>query len=469
MRWFVLAIAAAAPLLPASSAASTPPDMPQSAWHYTANGNFDAEGTYLPGADGFNLADITSNSQALSLPAGVEGLVWVGLCGGVDSSFKAAVTPTIGDPRVFGFYLMDEPDPSVCPAVNLKAEADWIHANDPGTVTFIILQNMGPTSAPIYAHTYNPANTDIDLFGLDPYPCRSELGGSCNDTWIGLAVAAAQDAGIPSATIVPVYQTFGGGSWTDDGGGSYSMPTPTQLTGILATWASLVPTPAFDYAYSWGDQHGDTALGDNPGDAAVFAAQYATTATAPAMPDELGVSRAGRSQISVAFASPPGGASGYGYFLDGTKVGSGAATLYTFTGLSCGKTYALGVDAFDSDGTRSGIRSIDASTRACRAAVQVSASISRAAIAGGSCATFFYATNIRTWNMLAVIGPGGGRIVRLTRGWERSGLHSWRWCGRRSDGARVKPGVYTIRISVRLSAGSAAAVAASAKRSLAVR
>jgi hypothetical protein len=94
---------------------------------------------------------------------------------------------------------------------------------------------------------------------------------------------------------------------------------------------------------------------------------------------------------------------------------------------------------------------------------------SRAAIAGGSCATFFYAINLRTWNMLAVIAPGGGRILRLTSGWERSGLHSWRRCGRRSDGATVKPGVYTIRVSVRLSAGSTAAVGASAKRSLAVR
>ena len=105
----------------------------------------------------------------------------------------------------------------------------------------------------------------------------------------------------------------------------------------------------------------------------------------------------------------------------------------------------------------------------CRAPVRVSSSISRAAIAGGSCATFFYATNLRTRNMLAVIVPGGGRILRVTSGWERSGLHSWRRCGSRSDGARVKTGVYTIRVSVRLSAGSTAAVAASAKRSLAVR
>jgi hypothetical protein len=77
---------------------------------------------------------------------------------------------------------------------------------------------------------------------------------------IPAAVTAATSAGIPLASLVPVYQTFGGGGYTDDSGGAYSLPTAAQEKQILATWKSVLPAPAFDYAYSWGTQNGDTAL-----------------------------------------------------------------------------------------------------------------------------------------------------------------------------------------------------------------
>jgi hypothetical protein len=72
---------------------------------------------------------------------------------------------------------MDEPDPTgrystLCPAANLKAEADWIHANDPGVKTFIIMMNLSSSKTPSFANSYNPANTDIDLFGLDRTPAE---------------------------------------------------------------------------------------------------------------------------------------------------------------------------------------------------------------------------------------------------------------------------------------------------------
>jgi len=85
--------------------------------HYAPNGNFASNGSYLPGADGFNLADVSDVGTLNSLPTGVMGLVWVGLCNGVDSTFTATIQPFIGNsnvpfilnPKLFGFYLMDEP------------------------------------------------------------------------------------------------------------------------------------------------------------------------------------------------------------------------------------------------------------------------------------------------------------------------------------------------------------------------
>ncbi|HET6924617.1 MAG TPA: hypothetical protein VFH39_02195 [Candidatus Saccharimonadales bacterium] len=246
------------------------------ALHYAGNSNFGANGQYLPGAYGFNLADVGSVSDLTSLPAGVKGLAWVGQCNGADATFTNTVKPYIGHPKLFGFYLMDEPDATgqwapKCPIANLKAESDWIHANVPGAKTFIISLNMASSSNPSYAGTYNSTNSDIDLFGLDPYPCRTELSG-CDYTYITKAVPAAVAAGINKSAIVPVYQTFGLGKWVDDGGSTYAVPTATQAQKIIDTWASVVPNPVFDYAYSWGSQNSDTALESMPAVQQVFLA-----------------------------------------------------------------------------------------------------------------------------------------------------------------------------------------------------
>ena len=232
--------------------------------HYTPNNNFDSSGRYVPGAVAFNLADVGSVSDLASLPSGVKALVWLGLCDGVDAAFVDAVRPFVSDPRVFGFYLLDEPDPTgqwapLCTAANLMAEADWIHANVPGAHTFIVLMNLDTSTAPTYAGTYTPENSHIDLYGIDPYPCRTETNG-CDYSMITKAVAAAETSGIPVDRIVPVYQAFGAGNWDDDGGGQYTLPTANQEQHILSTWAPLVPNPVFDYAYSWGTQNSDQAL-----------------------------------------------------------------------------------------------------------------------------------------------------------------------------------------------------------------
>ena len=155
---------------------------PKTAFHLAANGNFGARSQYLPGKAGFNLADVNSVAQLNSLPPGVKGLVWVGQCSGVDAKFIATVKPYIGNPKLFGYYLMDDPDPrsiayygmrkNYCPPSNLKAQSEWIHGHVPGAKTFILPMNMGSRQSPTYENTYNPASSGVDLYGIDPYPCH---------------------------------------------------------------------------------------------------------------------------------------------------------------------------------------------------------------------------------------------------------------------------------------------------------
>jgi hypothetical protein len=262
---------------PRSTATSTlpAPSAPDSVsgsltrWHYTANGNFSSSGKYLPGALGFNLADVSSVAELDSLPAGVSGLVWVGYCGGANSTFRAMVSPLIGRPKIFGFYMMDEPDPSTCLSTNLKAECDWIHRYMPEAKTFALIENRGPATAPTFANSYTPASSGLNLIGVDPYPVRSDLRSPDYGEISGY-VQAAEEAGWPQSSLVPVFQAFGGGTWR--GGGAWMLPTPAQEQQILAIWASVLPTPLFDYAYSWGQQNGDQSLSSSPALQQIFAA-----------------------------------------------------------------------------------------------------------------------------------------------------------------------------------------------------
>jgi len=248
---------------------------PTTSLHFAPNGNFGTGSTasaYLPGADGFNLADVRSVGQLDSLPQGVRGLVWVGLCQGVDPTFTSTVGPFVGNAKVFGFYLMDDPDPTgkyhpKCAASHLKAESGWIHAHVPGKRTFILLLNLGSDTAPNYSRSYSPANSHIDLYGVDPYPCTKQFNG-CNYSTIGMRVAVAEASGIRASQIVPVYQAFGGGRYR-----AWLLPTAKEEVKLLATWRSFVPRPVFDYAYSWGDQYGDRALQGTPALRKVFSVQ----------------------------------------------------------------------------------------------------------------------------------------------------------------------------------------------------
>ncbi|PDQ17122.1 calcium-binding protein, partial [Mesorhizobium sanjuanii] len=163
-------------------------------------------------------------------------------------------------------------------AANLKAESDWIHSHFPGAKTFITLMDMGSYTDSNYNNTYNPANTGIDYYGINPYPVRTT---AVDFNYIDRAVAAALEAGIPQSAIIPVYQTFGGGGWATNTGGSYVMPTTSQMQTMMDHWEKLVPNPAFDMAYKWASQNGETSLGNTSSMQSFFKEHNTTTTTTP--------------------------------------------------------------------------------------------------------------------------------------------------------------------------------------------
>ena len=180
--------------------------------HYAPNAN-EAFGSYNapgdPGSDGFNLADVSSVAEADALPAGVKGLIWLGDTSGLTTAFMNTVDAAANDPKVFGFYVADEPADSAIP--NLAIEDAYIALHAPGKVSFIVAEDDGTPQNPFYAIT--PANTGADLIGLDPYPVRPQFTGGMDLGVIDAAVQEAVQVGWSVSQIVPVYQAFGGGDY----------------------------------------------------------------------------------------------------------------------------------------------------------------------------------------------------------------------------------------------------------------
>jgi Ca2+-binding RTX toxin-like protein len=229
----------------------------------------DAYGRWPASSAGFNLFDIRYLSQANALPTGSKGLVSLGENHGVTQSFIDKVTPFLNHSNVFGFYLVDEPDPTgrwgpLTKASDLKAESDWIHARMPQAKTFITMMDMGSWSAPNYKGTWNYENTHIDLFGVGSYPIKTDTVSNPDYNNINRQVQAMVDAGITKEQIVPIYQAFGSTDWVGQTGTNYVAPTANQLETMIERWDSLLPDPAFDYAFNWSQQGNSTPLSALP-------------------------------------------------------------------------------------------------------------------------------------------------------------------------------------------------------------
>ena len=132
---------------------------------------------------------------------------------------------------------------------------------------------------------------------------------------ISAGVNEALSIGVPLADIVPVYQAFGGPPGTAYA--SWTVPTADQEQTIFPTWGSLVPSPQFDYAYSWGVQSGDVALESDPSLAQVLAQHNSSGGSPPPPPNpptNAIDTSAGNNTINATKASA-------GFVISGTTSG----------------------------------------------------------------------------------------------------------------------------------------------------
>ncbi len=238
--------AVASPTSTTSSAPAPAPATSGAPLHYANN----PAGQYAQQAAlGYNLFDTGMSAGTIdALPSGGKALVWTdeGDCppATLSTAFRNFVTANASNPRVYGYYLADEPDSTSQGCIDaIKARADFIHAANPDQKAFVLLTDYPGTYA-----AYSPASAHVDLVGLDPYPCRWDIGtdGGCDYTMIETELARAAAAGVPQSAIVPMFQTFG-----DSRSGTWKPPTATELQAILAEWQEYLPSPAIDLSYTW--------------------------------------------------------------------------------------------------------------------------------------------------------------------------------------------------------------------------
>lgn len=87
----------------------------------------------------------------------------------------------------------------------------------------------------------------------------------------------------------------------------------------------------------------------------------------PSAPSNLTLTDVREAELALSWTAPrrKKDVAGYGVYVNSIRVGTASSTRFTFSGLTCGTSYPLGVDAFNADGMRSEVVTVVASTSPC--------------------------------------------------------------------------------------------------------
>ncbi len=275
-------------------------------------------------------------------------------------------------------------------------------ATAPSTPTGVSVSGVSQTAVTL---SWSASSDDVGVTGYRLYQDGSGVGTvtGTNFTFTGLScattyavgVAAFDAAGNVSGTVLSdvATQACAGDSTPP------STPAGLAISAVDETSATLSWSPASDDTgvtgyrlFQGGSQVGTsttTSFGytgltcattytlgvaavDAAGNVSDTAIKSLTTAacpdtTPPSTPTGLATSAIGQTSVALSWSASTDdvGVTGYRVFRDGSQVGTPSATSFSFTGLTCGTTYTLGVAAVDAAGNVSGIATSNVATAAC--------------------------------------------------------------------------------------------------------
>ncbi len=290
------------------------------------------------------------------------------------------------------------------PAQATAATSACADVNPPSAPTDFRTEFTTTTSA-ILVWNASSDNVGVTSYGIydagvrileTPEPKQALTGLACGTTYYYL-VDAADGAGNRSAKVPATITTL---ACTDSqpptkpapvtvldatpSAVTVSWPTATDNVGVdhynvyrgAAPVAETTSTSTTVTGLSCGTSY---SIGVNAEDGAGNASDMASTVAqtdpcaspgdtqSPSAPGALAVTSASRTSIGVTWAPATDnvGVTGYTVYRDGAAAGTSTATSYTVSGLSCGVTYRVAVDAFDAAGNRSAPTEAFLSTAAC--------------------------------------------------------------------------------------------------------
>ena len=219
-------------------------------------------------------------------------------------------------------------------------------------------------------------------------------GGSDPDVQTYLRFAVSGLSGSVTSAKLRLYAT----SPTTDGPAVYATSTAWSETGITwsnrpgtigpasdntgsiatGTWADFDVTPLVagngTYAFVLIGSSSDgvdmsSRQGSSPPQLVISTGATLGDASAPTAPTGVTTSGATTSTVALAWLASTDnvGVAGYNVFVDGAKIGATTLTAYTVSSLACGRTYSVGVQAYDQAGNVSPSATVSAATIACPA------------------------------------------------------------------------------------------------------
>jgi len=246
--------------------------------------------------------------------------------------------------------------------------------DDVGVAGYRLFENgtqVGTSSATSYSFTGLSCGTSYTL-GVAAYDAAGNLSGTATTTRSTSACADTQPPSMPTGLAI---SSVGSAavmlSWNASadnvGVTGYRLFVNGIQVGSSLTTSYLFSGLSCQTAYTLG-----VAAADAAGNASPVATTIAQTAACsdtqpPSTPAGLATSGLGQTSVTLSWSASTDnvGVAGYRLFLNGSQVGSSNSTNYSFTGLTCGTSYTLGVAAYDAAGNLSGTATAQKSTTAC--------------------------------------------------------------------------------------------------------
>jgi chitodextrinase len=235
--------------------------------------------------------------------------------------------------------------------------------------------SVGSTSSTSYTVTGLTCGTSY-TFGVD---AADTLGDRSSKSTVTASTSACTQTADTQAPTTPTglaksgsTQTSVALTWnasTDNVGvKGYGVYTNSASSGTSTSTSYTVSGLTCGTSYAFAVDAYDAA-GNRSGKASVNASTAACPGdtTPPSTPGNVQVSGSTASSLSLSWSASTDnvGVSGYDVYNGSTKSGTTPSTSYTVSGLACGTSYTLGVDAYDAAGNTSGKATVTGSTAAC--------------------------------------------------------------------------------------------------------